>query len=428
MGNKLKTSLYIVTWLGIIGSLFFMYHQSQTIADADVVQEQESIEPTPVKITRSGTDVYIEMTAQITDIEIAKGKTYKAWTFNGEAPGPLLVVNEGDTLHFTLKNMDAHVAHSMDFHAVHTAPNIGYADVEPNEENTFVYQASNPGVFMYHCGTEPALLHIANGMHGVIIVKPKDGYPTDDEVDREFVVIENEWYKYNDIEDMTNGVPSYVVFSTKALHEGQYNTNGCVGALLDRPFQALKGEKIRFYVANMGPNLTSSFHVIGSQFDDVYIDGNPYNHMKGLQTVLLPASGGAVVEFTLKEAGEYKFVNHQFNLVQKGAVGQIIAYEGEIPELPNPEEQLEATNELHIHATNFEFDQEKYVVKAGEEVTINFTSDEGYHGLAIDEFRVHISGRGKATFTPDKPGEYKIYCHIYCGHGHERMIATLIVK
>lgn len=79
---------------------------------------------------------------------------------------------------------------------------------------------------MYYCGTAPILSHIANGMHGVIIVKPKDGYPTDDEIDREFVLIQNEWYKYNDLDDFTNGTPKYVVFSTKALKEGDRNTNG----------------------------------------------------------------------------------------------------------------------------------------------------------------------------------------------------------
>src|SRR5699024_5414650 len=272
-------------------------------------------------------DVYINMTAQITDIEIEDGHTYKAWTFNGEAPGPLVVVNEGDTIHFTLDNMDPSIPHSMDFHAVHTAPDKGYADVAPNEDGTFVYQASNPGVFMYHCGTDPVLSHIANGMHGTIIVQPDEGYPTDDEVDQEYVIIQNEWYKYNDLDNMTNDEPSQVVFSAKALHEGQPNTNGRVGALLDEPLEAKVGDKVRFYINNVGPNEISSFHVIGTQFDDVYIDGNPANHQEGMQTVGLPASGGAVVEFTVKEAGTYPFVTHQFEHVEKGAIGELIVTE-----------------------------------------------------------------------------------------------------
>ncbi|MFB5165302.1 multicopper oxidase domain-containing protein [Parageobacillus toebii] len=277
--------------------------------------------PVPLKMERIGPhDVKIEMTAQVTDIEIDKGKIYKAWTFNGQAPGPLIVVNEGDTLHFTLKNMDPSLPHSMDFHAVHASPSKDFADVMPNKSGTFTYPANNPGVFMYHCGTKPVLAHIANGMHGMIIVKPKNGYPTDKEVEREFVLIQNEWYKYNDMDDFQNGVPSYIVFSAKALKAGDRNTNGDTFTLKEKPLVAKVGDKVRIYILNVGPNEVSSFHVVGTVLDDVYIDGNPNNHLKGLQTVMLPASGGAVVEFTVTRPGTYPIVTHQFNHAQKGAV------------------------------------------------------------------------------------------------------------
>lgn len=300
--------------------------QAAESVETEVIKPHEDLnqEPIPLEIERDGTDVYVKMTSQITDIEIAPDEIYKAWTFNGEAPGPLVVVNEGDTIHFTLDNIDPAIPHSMDFHAVHTAPDKGFADVAPNEEGTFVYTANSPGVFMYHCGTDPVLSHIANGMHGVIIVEPTDGYPTDNEVDKEFVLIQNEWYKYNDLDDMTNGVPSQVVFSSKELKDGgQPNTNGTTTALKDEPLQANVGDKIRFYINNVGPNEVSSFHVIGTIMEDVYMDGHPANHLEGMQTIMLPASGGAVVEFTVTEAGTYPFVTHQFNHATKGAIGVI---------------------------------------------------------------------------------------------------------
>lgn len=275
-------------------------------AETEIIKPHQDLnqEPIPLEVERDGKDVHVRMTSQITDIEIAPGEMYKAWTFNGEAPGPVVVVEEGDMIHFTLDNMDPAIPHSMDFHAVHTAPDKGFADVAPNEEGTFVFPANSPGVFMYHCGTDPVLSHIANGMHGVIIVKPKDGYPTDHEVDREFVIIQNEWYKYNDLDDMTNGVPSQVVFSSKELDDGgRPNTNGTTTALKDEPLQAKVGEKIRFYLNNVGPNEVSSFHVIGTIMEDVYMDGHPVNHLEGMQTILLPASGGAVAEFVVTEQG-----------------------------------------------------------------------------------------------------------------------------
>jgi nitrite reductase (NO-forming) len=298
--------------------------EASTKATTQVFGPHENLnqEPIPIKINRVGEhEVNVEMTSQITDIELSKGDVYKAWTFNGEAPGPVVVVNEGDKINFKLTNMDPSIPHSMDFHAVHAAPSTDFANVMPDETGSFTYPANKPGVFMYHCGTKPVLGHIANGMHGTIIVKPKAGYPTDEQVDREYVVIQNEWYKYNDMEDMTNGTPKYVVLSTKALKEGDPNTNGTVGSMVDHPLLAKVGEKVRFYVLNVGPNEVSSFHVVGTIFDDVYIDGNPYNQMKGLQTVMLPASGGAVVEFTVMKEGSYPIVTHQFNHATKGAVG-----------------------------------------------------------------------------------------------------------
>ncbi|MFB6469424.1 multicopper oxidase domain-containing protein [Cytobacillus sp. Hz8] len=296
------------------------------ISDAKKVTKQKiNQKPTPIKLTKNGTDVYVEMTAQVTNINITKTLTYNAWTYNGEAPGPLVVVNEGDTIHFKLKNMDPTRSHSMDFHAVHAAPDKKFSEVNPNHEGNYTYTASNPGVFMYHCGSHPTLGHIANGMGGVIIVKPKNGYPTDSEVDKEFVIIQNEWYKEGDFQNMRDGEPSQVVFSTKALKKGDQNTNGDTFTLKEKPLTAKVGDKVRLYVDNVGPNHTSSFHVVGTVFDDVYIDGNPYNRMKGLQTVLLPASGGAVVEFTLKEEGTYSIVTHQFNDADKGAIAKIKA-------------------------------------------------------------------------------------------------------
>lgn len=338
MKNKVKVSLAIgLSALVLVGwNTSEFYININKYAKEEVVQAEEKANeviaphkgvnqaPTPIQIERVGEhEVNVKMTAQITDIEIDKGNIYKAWTFNGEAPGPLVVVNEGDKINFTLENMDPSIPHSMDFHAVHAAPNKKFIDVMPDESGTFTYNANKPGVFMYHCGTKPVLSHIANGMHGVIIVMPKNGYPTDAEVDKEYVIVQNEWYKYNDYEDMLNGEPSHVVFSAKALTEGQVNTNGVVGSTKDNPLLAKVGDKVRLYVNNVGPNEVSSFHIVGTVFDDVYIDGNPANHFEGMQTVMLPASGGAVVEFTVVEEGVYPIVTHQFNHASKGATAYL---------------------------------------------------------------------------------------------------------
>jgi nitrite reductase (NO-forming) len=288
-----------------VGSKASLEHPPLAEAAESIKINQPPVEPI---VVRDGNVVNIEMTAQVTDVEISKGVFYNAWTFNGTVPGPVLHVKQGDTINFTLKNLDPDVPHSMDFHAVHAAPSKKFIDVMPDEEGTFTYPANKPGVFMYHCGTAPVIAHIANGMYGVIIVEPTDGYPTDSEIDQEYVIVQSEWYKEKDYDSFLNDEPSYVVF------------NGNDFELKEKPLLAKVGDKVRLYINNVGPNEVSSFHVVGTIMDTVYIDGNPANVMIGLQTVMLPASGGAVVEFTVTEEGDYPIVTHQFNHATKGAV------------------------------------------------------------------------------------------------------------
>ncbi|WP_438351452.1 multicopper oxidase domain-containing protein [Paenibacillus sp. FA6] len=300
--------LYIVVLIGFTIILSGFYANPIPVIEEEPVLETVNQPPVEPVIVREGNIVKIEMTAQVTDVEISSGVFYNAWTFNGTVPGPVIRVKEGDTLHFTLNNIDPNMPHSMDFHAVQTSPSTNFVDIMPLEHGSFTYSANMPGVFMYHCGTDPVLEHIANGMYGVIIVEPADGYPTDNEVDREYTIVQSEWYAEHDFNAFLDGSPEYVVF------------NGDDFTLKEHPLMAKVGDRVRIYVNNVGPNKVSSFHIVGTIMDRVYIDGNPKNMMYGLQTVMLPASGGAVVEFVVNEAGDYPIVTHQFNDATKGAV------------------------------------------------------------------------------------------------------------
>ncbi|GGE50446.1 hypothetical protein GCM10011391_31510 [Pullulanibacillus camelliae] len=315
----------------IIGCVVWTSHNAANHSNPPDQKEHMSQEdkwksqpPTPVKVKRvSPHEINIGMTAQETNIRISKTATYKAWTFNGQAPGPLLVVNQGDLIHLTLTNRDKMMPHSIDLHAVQAAPSTSFTDVNPGESKTFTYHADHPGLFMYHCATQPMLQHMGNGMYGVILVKPTGGYPTDSIVDRSYVLLQNEWYKENDYASMLNGNPEEVVFSTKALYKGDRHTNGDDFTLKEQPFKAKAGERIRLYFANMGPNHFSALHIVGTVIEDAYIDGNPSNHLKGLQTVAVPPSGSVVVEFLVKKPGRYTILSHQMSDAEKGASAYI---------------------------------------------------------------------------------------------------------
>lgn len=255
-------------------------------------------------------------------LTIAAGVTYDAWTFDGRVPGPVLRVTEGDTVDFTLVNR-APMPHSLDFHAAEIAPNRAYRNLMPNDSLSYRFVARVPGAFMYHCGTAPVALHIANGMYGAIIVDPRqERSPA-----REFVFVQSEFYTKTladstrtiDWDKLLGLAPDYVVF------------NGQEAEYANHPIKVRVGERLRMYVVNAGPNRFSAFHVVGAIFDRVYLDGSLAHPLEGVQTVTVPVGGGAIFEARLVEAGTYPFVSHAFADATKGAVGM---FEAQIAERP----------------------------------------------------------------------------------------------
>jgi nitrite reductase (NO-forming) len=174
-----------------------------------------------------------------------------------------------------------------------------------------------PGLYVYHCATPMVACHIANGMYGMILVEPEAGLPP---VDREFYVMQGEIYTTQAL-----GSSGFLAESTAKLmaEQPEYVVfNGSAKALKDKPLRASVGETIRIYFGDGGPNLTSSFHVIGSIFDKVY----PMSSLGGatlpaVQTVSVPPGGSAVVEMKLEVPGKYALVDHALTRVERGAAG-----------------------------------------------------------------------------------------------------------
>ena len=262
----------------------------------------------------AGPTVDVSLVAKPALIAIAPGVAYQAWTFNGTVPGPIVRVRQGQTVHFTLTN-DATMPHSIDFHAAQTAPNVNYISIAPGKSFSFDFTPQYPGVFMYHCGTPPVMVHIANGMYGAIIVDPANGWAPA----QEYVLVQSEFYASQtsdgsyilDGKSLMNAQPTYTVF------------NGYVAQYKDNPLPAKANQRIRLFVVDAGPSHFSAFHVIGGIFSDYYPDGNPANHLVGDQTITVPPGGGAVVELTIPDPGTYPFVTHSFSDMDKGAVGVI---------------------------------------------------------------------------------------------------------
>ena len=216
--------------------------------------------------------VEVHLNSSVRTLELAPKITYKFWTFNDHVPGPFIRARVGDTLEIHVTNSDeSGMPHNVDFHAV-TGPGGG-APVTTGvqgEEHVAYFKLLHPGLFVYHCAAPPVMDHIANGMYGLILVEPKKGLP---KVDREFYVLQSEFYTKEPVEG--EGVLEFSHEEGVKEHPRFVVFNGRSGSLTGTGIlKAKTGEQVRIYFGNAGPNLISSFHVIGEIFDKVYREGD----------------------------------------------------------------------------------------------------------------------------------------------------------
>jgi nitrite reductase (NO-forming) len=275
----------------------------------------------PIKRTTSET-VKVDLETIEVEGKLADGAGYKFWTFGGTVPGPMVRVREGDTVELSLTNRtNSAVPHNIDLHAV-LGPGGGAAltNVAPGATKKMRFKALHPGVYIYHCATPPIPMHISSGMYGLIVVEPAAGMSP---VDREFYFCQGEIYTTGkagdpgmqsaDLDRMSAEQPSYVVF------------NGAVGAITgDRALKANVNEKIRIWFGVGGPNLSSSFHIIGTVFDKVATWGSLTNLAEHVQTVTVAPGGATMVELTSPVPGTFTIVDHSLSRLEKGAAGQLV--------------------------------------------------------------------------------------------------------
>ncbi len=374
---------------------------------------------------------HIILYAEETKVTIANNVTYDAWTFNGTVPAPNIIINQGDTVVFTLFNKVATMAHSIDFHAAEIDWSTAYATVAPGQSKSFNFTANYPGVFMYHCGTPPVLQHISNGMYGAIIVNPSIPWPA--APGGEYVLVQSEFY-VNDkpgtdgsfagnYTKMLAATPDYIVFNGRAA---QYQKS---------PLTVQPNQLVRLYILNVGPSHWSAFHVIGALMDKVYIDGNPSNLQSGLQTLNIAPSGGAVVEMYFRDPGGLNpFVTHAFADEAKGAVGVFSVTGGSHPsvttvsttgtKLGTPVQILKNSG---VDTTSPGYSPATIHLKMGVNNTVTWTNYDTAPHTVTSTDKTFDSGNinpGESfTYTFTGAGTYQYYC-VY----HTWMRGTVVVS
>ena len=369
----------------------------------------------------------VDVMQHVTQVDPELAPT-EAWTYTvngkayrGSAASPPIVVNEGDRAEITFvnggsKSMKVTMPHSIDFHSAEVAPSKYYTDIAPGEELKIPFVAKHPGVFMYHCATQPVLTHVANGMAGMMVVKPKGLAP----VDRELWITQQEFYlgqpgKGADQAKMEAKTPDVIAF------------NGYANQYKEEPITVRKGERIRMYVLDAGPSMWSAFHVIGTVFDRTVVEGTRGQHS---QTVNLAPSQGGWVEFTLDQEGSFPFVTHAFGDMVNGAAGVLRTENAPKPkaEAAAKPEASAAKGDVSVElgemfvrpsVTSVEAGRVTFDIKNTGETMHSFaiTTDppkldgaEPAKSAAIAESEMLDGGAGTTVTADLKPGRYILYC------------------
>jgi nitrite reductase (NO-forming) len=335
--------------------------------------------------------VIVELEVKEVVKEISPGVQYTFWTFGGTVPGKFIRVRQGDTVEFHLRNHpDNKMPHNIDLHAV-TGPGGGAASsfTAPGHESQFTFKALNRGLFVYHCATAPVGMHVANGMYGLILIEPPEGLAP---VDHEYYLMQGDFYtvgRYREKGlqpfDMQKGIdekPTYVVF------------NGAEGSLTgDNALKAKTGERIRLFVGNGGPNMVSSFHVIGEIFDHLYMEGGTH-FQENVQTTLIPSGGAAYMDFSVEVPGTYVLVDHSiFRAFNKGALAML--------KVDGPENKA---------------------IYSGKEVDSVYVSESAVGGKAVEQ-AAEAAAQGKLTKEQQIAAGAKLFagtcsvCHQANGEG-----------
>ena len=289
-------------------------YAGQTPANADALAKKHVAMNAALPPAPAGPVARVRLVLVDKTLEIAPGVKYRAWAFSGGAPAPFIHVRQGQKVELTLTNNGA-IPHSVDFHAARIAPNVAFKDVPPGGSVHYSFVATDPGAFMFHCGTKPVLAHIANGMYGAIIVEPRQPLPR---ADKNYVLVSSEWY----LSSPGFPKPAGLDMPKAQRQEPDWVTwNGYGGQYVTHPLTAKPGQTVRFWVVDAGPSFDVDFHIVGTLLNRAWVNSDMTQYQRNVQTVLVPAGGGGVFDVKIDEPGLYPFVSHSFAAVDLGQVG-----------------------------------------------------------------------------------------------------------
>ncbi|MBI2967298.1 MAG: multicopper oxidase domain-containing protein [Bacteroidetes bacterium] len=419
---------------------------------------QTSYVPQDVKADKSFT-----ITLGEGETYIGKGVMFKGFTTDKKIPGPTLEANEGDIIEMTFENKGT-IPHGASLHMAYTQTSKYLGKIEAGKSKSFKFRVTYPGVYMYHCapGGHAIPMHILFGQYGMMVVHPKKKFKLEQVLNKkpdvEIYLLQHEFYSSG--KDAIDGHPVYVTF------------NGKLFRYVEEPIKAKPGDYVRIYFLNAGPNLVSTFHIVGIIWDYAYWQGNPDVVYPGGQSVIAGPTDSWVVEFRVPpDEGAFLMLSHAVGSTDRGAIGiltsdrnaqtpvkvsadgpsytdqeltdlksksvrTIAPFEPGTPDVDPPFSYGQETNEVTVKIIGNSFYPKIIEITKGTRVKwINedvFTYMEGefagIHNVVAfegpDRFGSPLLGHAESfSFTFEKEGEFKYMCT-----PHPYMKGQIIVK
>lgn len=277
-----------------------------------------------------GKTIEIELSVKEKELVIDNvGTTHPMWAYNGQIPGPLLRITEGDVVNFTLNNDEANKnSHSIDFHSSRFDVLDEFESIKPGSTKNFTFKAEHPGVFIYHCGSDSMAEHMSRGMYGVIIVDPKEGYSKDfPKPDREYVLVQGDLFEPGASADDRKNGDKWIgaIINGKQFHYDPVHDSNASQTLESEP-----GERVRIYFVNAMINEAAAFHPIAGIWEQVWDNGNPKNVLWGMQTVEVAPSHGMILDLISPKDRDTNnaLLDHRMKHALNGAISILMNYKG----------------------------------------------------------------------------------------------------
>ncbi|MBG53064.1 MAG: copper oxidase [Rhodobiaceae bacterium] len=225
-----------------------------------------------------------EMTIEDAEITLVGSQTFHTFAFDGQVPGPLLHVKEGDDLEVHVTNFTT-LPHTVHWHGMFqkdTWLNQYQNDttqkaIAPGETYTYRFKASPAGTMWYHCHVNVNEHVSMRGMWGPFVVDPEVESDLEKSVTKDFILMFSSWASAWAHKPGEGGVPGdtfdYFTINGKSFPETQ-------------PMRVREGDVVRMRLLGVGDSL-HSIHLHGHTFDVVRKDGHLLPQPYKADTLLL---------------------------------------------------------------------------------------------------------------------------------------------